>query len=124
MVRWLAWCARPSQRGNGTGIKLCRLGFDVSAATAIFLVLLAGALVNSLLSIVAAWRYLSVPSSGLASSEPVSILKPLSGLDLGLESNLRTFFEQDYPAFEILFAVRESDDPAGAVVRKLQQEYP
>jgi ceramide glucosyltransferase len=100
------------------------LGFDVSAATAVFLVLLAGALVNSLLSIVAAWRYLSVPPSRLASPEPVSILKPLSGLDLGLESNLRTFFEQDYPAFEILFAVRESDDPAGAVVKKLQQEYP
>ena len=41
-----------------------------------------------------------------------------------MESNLRTFFEQDYPAFEILFAVREPDDPAGAVVKKLQQEYP
>jgi ceramide glucosyltransferase len=31
---------------------------------------------------------------------------------------------QDYPAFEILFAVRESDDPAVAVVEKLQREYP
>jgi ceramide glucosyltransferase len=96
----------------------------VSAATAVLLALLAGALVNSLLSIVAAWRYLLVRPPGLASPEPVSILKPLSGLDPGLESNLRTFFEQDYPAFEILFAVREPDDPAGAVVKKLQQEYP
>jgi len=100
------------------------LGFEVSAATAVLLALLAGALVNSLLSIVAAWRYLLVRPPGLASPEPVSILKPLSGLDPGLESNLRTFFEQDYPAFEILFAVREPDDPAGAVVKKLQQEYP
>jgi len=100
------------------------LGFEVSAATAVLLALLAGALVNSLLSIVAAWRYLSVRPPGLAFPEPVSILKPLSGLDPGLESNLRTFFEQDYPAFEILFAVREPDDPAGAVVKKLQQEYP
>jgi ceramide glucosyltransferase len=100
------------------------LGFEVSAATAVLLALLAGALANSLLSIVAAWRYLLVRPPGLASPEPVSILKPLSGLDPGLESNLRTFFEQDYPAFEILFAVREPDDPAGAVVKKLQQEYP
>jgi ceramide glucosyltransferase len=100
------------------------LGFEVSAATAVLLALLAGALVNSLLSIVAAWRYLLVRPPGLASPEPVSILKPLSGLDPGLESNLRTFFEQDYPVFEILFAVREPDDPAGAVVKKLQQEYP
>ncbi len=58
-------------------------------------------------------------------SEPgISILKPLAGADLGLESNLRTFFEQDYPAFEILFAVRREDDPSVAIVRRLQLEYP
>ena len=54
----------------------------------------------------------------------MSVLKPLAGLDLGLESNLRTFFEQDYPMFEILFAVREEADPACEVVRKLQREFP
>jgi len=37
---------------------------------------------------------------------------------------LRTFFEQDYPAYEILFAVRDTNDPAAAVVEKLKQEYP
>lgn len=78
----------------------------------------------SLLSIVAALRYLSVRPPEAASGEPISILKPLAGLDLNLESNLRTFFEQDYPAFEILFAVREGDDPAVAIVEKLQHEYP
>jgi ceramide glucosyltransferase len=57
-------------------------------------------------------------------TEPISILKPLSGLDHGLESNLRTFFEQQYPAFEILFAVRTPEDPAVEVVNKLRQEYP
>jgi ceramide glucosyltransferase len=41
-----------------------------------------------------------------------------------LESNLRTFFEQDYPAFEILFAVRSELDPAAEVVARLQREYP
>jgi ceramide glucosyltransferase len=59
----------------------------------------------------------------LTTLEPVSILKPLSGLDLDLESNLRTFFEQDYPAFEILFAVRTESDPAAQVVSRLQKEY-
>src|SRR5258708_24420154 len=53
----------------------------------------------------------------------MSILKPLAGLDLGLESNLRTFFEQDYPAFEILFAVRDATDPAVQVVEELQRDY-
>jgi ceramide glucosyltransferase len=92
--------------------------------TIILLALLAGALVFSGLTVLAALRYLAVQPSELRSPEPISILKPLSGLDAGLESNLRTFFEQDYPAFEILFAVRESDDPAVAVVEKLQREYP
>jgi ceramide glucosyltransferase len=96
----------------------------VSVIAAVLLLILVGALVYSLLSIIAALLYLSVRPPVLASAEPVSILKPLAGLDLGLESNLRTFFEQDYPSFEILFAVRESGDPAVAVVEKLQREYP
>ena len=85
-----------------------------------------GSIVYCGLALVAAAKYLATrrhaPSASPA--EGVSILKPLSGLDLGLEGNLRTFFEQDYPDFEILFAVRRDDDPAIAVVRKLQSEYP
>jgi len=96
----------------------------VTVAATLVLLALTGAVVYSLLSIVAAFRYLSVRPPALASSEPISILKPLSGLDLDLESNLRTFFEQDYPAFEILFAVKDRSDPATEVVEKLQQEYP
>ena len=45
-------------------------------------------------------------------------------MDEGLEENLRSFFEQDYPQFEMLFAVRTPDDPAIAVVQKLRAEYP
>jgi ceramide glucosyltransferase len=97
---------------------------DVIVVLLVLLALLAGALVYSLLSIVAAFRYLSVRPPALQSREAISILKPLAGLDLGLESNLRTFFEQDYPEFEILFAVRDGDDPAVKVVEQLQREYP
>ena len=89
----------------------------------VLLAVLVGALVYSALSIVAADRYLSIRAPALVSPAPVSILKPLAGLDLDLESNLRTFFEQDYPTFEILFAVSLSTDPAIAVVEKLQREY-
>jgi len=103
---------------------LARIVGLTAAITIPLVALLAGSLVYSLLSIVAARRYLAVRPPELRQTEPVSVLKPLSGLDLGLESNLRTFFEQDYPAFEILFAVREANDPALTVVRKLQAEYP
>jgi ceramide glucosyltransferase len=91
---------------------------------AILLLVLAGAIVYSLLSIVAAARYLSVHPPVLSSHEPISILKPLAGLDLDLASNLRSFFQQDYPSFEILFAVRDAGDPAAEVVSRLQREFP
>jgi ceramide glucosyltransferase len=87
-------------------------------------ILLAGALVYSVLAMVAARRYLAVRPPALAHAEPVSILKPLAGLDLDLESNLRTFFEQEYPDFEILFAVRDAEDPAAEVAARLAREYP
>jgi ceramide glucosyltransferase len=90
----------------------------------ILIALLAGAVVYSLLSILAAVRYLGVRPGWLIEPPPISILKPLDGLDPGLESNLRTFFEQDYPHFEILFAVRDAGDPAVAVIEKLRKEYP
>ena len=56
-----------------------------------------------------------------AATPAISVLKPLHGVDEGLEENLRTFFTQDYPNYEILFAVRDEADPAVAVVEKLQQ---
>ena len=82
-----------------------------------------GAVVYSLLQIIAASRYRAVTPPPLHAEQPVSILKPLAGLDLDLESNLRTFFEQSYSAFEILFAVRDKSDPAVQIVANLQQQY-
>jgi len=89
----------------------------------ILLVILFGSIVYCVLQVIASLRYLAVRPLALQSSEPVSVLKPLAGLDLDLESNLRTFFEQDYPNVEILFAVRSESDPAAVVVARLQREY-
>jgi len=65
-----------------------------------------------------------MPIPALALPPPVSILKPLAGLEPSLESNLRTFFEQDYPAFELLFAVEDADNTAVPIIEKLRREYP
>ncbi len=54
----------------------------------------------------------------------VSILKPLHGAEPRLEDNLASFFLQDYPAFEIIFGLRTSDDPAVDVIRRLRARYP
>lgn len=55
---------------------------------------------------------------------PVSILKPLRGLDPNTYEAFRSQVEQDYPEFEVLFGVARADDPAVAYVEKLQGEYP
>jgi ceramide glucosyltransferase len=55
---------------------------------------------------------------------PVTIFKPLKGLDEELEQNLRTFFQLDYPTFQLVFGVAETHDPAIEVVRRLQREFP
>ena len=85
--------------------------------------LVAGSLVYCVLIIVAAVRYRRVRPPPLRHAAPISILKPLAGIDDGLEENLRTFFEQEYKDFEILFAVRTPDDPAIAVVERLRARY-
>ncbi|HLH01627.1 MAG TPA: glycosyltransferase [Bryobacteraceae bacterium] len=88
--------------------------------------LLLGCWTYSVLAVVAAERYRRrKPSQEKASpATGISILKPLAGLDMGLEANLRSYFEQDYPLFELLFAVRDSGDAPAQIVRDLQAQYP
>ncbi|HLK64102.1 MAG TPA: bacteriohopanetetrol glucosamine biosynthesis glycosyltransferase HpnI [Bryobacteraceae bacterium] len=85
--------------------------------------IVAGSLVYCVLTVIAAVRYRAVRPNQLA-TPPISVCKPLAGVDEGLEENLRTFFEQHYAAFELLFAVRSPEDPAIAVVQRLQSRYP
>lgn len=55
---------------------------------------------------------------------PVSVLKPVHGLETRLEQNLESFFRQDYPSYEILFAADEPDDSALSVVRAACARHP
>ena len=93
-------------------------------AAAVLSALVAGSLVYCVLTVIAARRYRAVRPPALRSVPGISVLKPLAGLDDGLAGNLRSFFEQDYPDFELLFAVRHAGDPAAAVVEQLRAAYP
>jgi ceramide glucosyltransferase len=55
---------------------------------------------------------------------PVSVLKPIHGLEAQLKENIESFFRQDYPNFEILFAADSANDAALAVVREVCARYP
>src|SRR5258708_30790781 len=55
---------------------------------------------------------------------PVSILKPLKGVDPEIWESFCSHCEQDYPQFQLIFGVSDPADPAVEVVRKLQAKYP
>lgn len=55
---------------------------------------------------------------------PVSILKPLKGMDPEIYESFRSHCLQDYPEYEIIFGIDEANDPAVAAVRRLQAEFP
>src|SRR5262249_24304885 len=83
-----------------------------------------GAVVYSVLSVITAVRFLVVAKPAVsAKREPISILKPLAGLDDGLEENLRSFFAQGYSDFELIFAVREPSDRCIPLVERLRGEF-
>ncbi len=55
---------------------------------------------------------------------PVSLLKPLHGAEPNLAEHLEGFFEQNYPAYEILFCARTLDDAGLRVAREVAARHP
>jgi ceramide glucosyltransferase len=70
-------------------------------------------------------RLLAAPHRAPVSNRPaVSILKPLKGSDPDLERNLESFFQLDYPSYEVLFGAEDPSDPCLVVARRVASRYP
>jgi len=54
----------------------------------------------------------------------VSILKPIKSVDDGMAANLESFYALDYPAYEILFAVDDFEDPCVELLETMRGKYP
>jgi ceramide glucosyltransferase len=95
------------------------------------LALALGPLFYYLVGIYSAWRFFRVahraPGHTPGATEEtrsISVLKPVRGLDPGAYENFASFCRQDYPEFEILFAVNDAEDPAAPIVQKLIADFP
>ena len=71
------------------------------------------------------WRFLARRRAARpAFLPPVSLFKPLYGAEPNLEAHLETFFQQDYPEFEIIFGARVSADAGLQAARRVAARYP
>jgi len=65
------------------------------------------------------------PRSPVPQETPsVTLLKPLCGAEAETYDCLRSFCDQDYPEFEVIFGVADLNDPVVAIVERLKQEFP
>ncbi len=81
--------------------------------------------------LVATWRWSQSLKSRVWSTSqanftlpPVSLLKPIHGLEARLAENIESFFVQDYPCYEIIFAADEADDAALPLLREICARHP
>jgi len=85
-----------------------------------------GPLVYYALAMVAALRFFrGERGRGLQEfAPPVSVLKPVRGLDFGSHENFASFCRQEYADYEILFALNDELDPAVSMIRQIIGEFP
>ena len=63
----------------------------------------------------------ATPESSLPA---VTIFKPVHGMEARLEENLESFFQQDYPVFEVVLGARDANDPGLQLAEKIRRRYP
>ncbi len=108
---------------EGKGSSIIRLPTNI--ATFVFLVLAATPFIYYGIALFSCWRFFRRPERRDAGfAPPVSILKPIRGLDPGAYENFASFCRQDYPDYELLFCVGDREDAALPLIDRLMLEFP
>jgi len=92
--------------------------------THLFLALAAVPFIYYLLVLYSSGRFFRRSFTRNAFTPPVSILKPIRGLDPEAYENFASFCTQDYPDYELLFCVGQTDDPVIPILEKLIRDFP
>jgi ceramide glucosyltransferase len=92
----------------------------------LFLAIAAIPFIYYIIALYSSWRYFQRPVSAAdpAYTPPVSILKPIRGLDPDASQNLASFCRIDYPEYEIVFCVDPDDEAVLSVLAKLTSDFP
>lgn len=96
----------------------------MTIATNATLLLCGFAGIYQVLALIAGLRHLRRRDPATEFRPPISVLKPVRGLDPGFYEAIRSHATQDYDEFELLFGVSDPGDPAIPEIRRLQAEFP
>lgn len=108
--------------GRFAGGRRCPLSGTLIYALLTFAVATA---VYQLTALAACLRQLAIGATPVRNPQPISILKPVRGLDPDFYEAIRSHASQDYPApFEILFGAADPDDPSLVEIERLRQDFP